>query len=352
MRSRFHLDVAVLTTLWALGGWGAAGARAADPGGGNGAFELTAAERAFLAEHPAIRVGTMADWPPLNFTDPAGRPAGIGADLLAEMNRLLGGALQIVPGAFDENLEKVRNGGLDALMDATPKPDREEFLIFTQPYQDIPHVIVGRRNARYYGSAQALAGRTVALEKGFGNVKWFAENFPGVRIRQYGSTRDALDAVARGQADAYAGNRAVAMYLIEREMLTNLHLQGRLEKPSVVLAIGVRKDWPVAAALLDRALQHVLRTEGRAIQAKWFEASSKAGARFRPTPEEAAWLAAHPAIRIGAMDNWPPMDFTDESGALQGIGADFVALLNELLGGRLETVPAPFPRLLEDVRAG
>ncbi len=273
MRSAFHLDVAV----WlAVAAWGLARpdpARAAAPGGGNGPFQLTAEEQAFLAEHPAIRVGTMADWPPLNFTDSTGRPAGIGVDLLEEMNRLIGGGLQVVPGAFDENLEKVRTGELDALMDVTPKPDREEYLIFTQPYQDIPHVIVGRRNARYYDSAQALAGRTVALENGFGNVKWFEENFPSVRILLFGSTRDALDAVARSQADAYAGNRAVAMYLIEREMLTNLHLQGRLEKPAVVLAIGVRRDWPVAAGLLDRALRHVLRTEGRAIQAKWFEAS-------------------------------------------------------------------------------
>jgi ABC-type amino acid transport substrate-binding protein/nitrogen-specific signal transduction histidine kinase len=333
-----------------LGGLWACAAEAAPPA--NGAFRLTAEERAFLAEHPEIRVGTMADWPPLNFTDPAGRPTGIGADLLDAMNGLLGGALRGVPGTFESNLAKTRNRELDALMDVTPKPEREAYLRFTLPYQDIPHVIVGRRNARYYPAAQALAGRTVALEKGFGNVQWFKENFPAVRIRLYESTRDALDAVARSQADAYAGNRAVATYLIEREMLTNLHLQGRLEKPSVVLAIGVRRDWPVAAALLDRALRHVLRNEGRAIQAKWFEASSKAGVRFRPTPEEQAWLAAHPRIRIGAMDNWPPMDFVDETGTLHGLGADFIGLLNELLDGRLEAVPAPFPQLLEDVRAG
>ena len=352
MRGRFQQDVAVLTTLWALGGLGLFAACAAPTNGANGAFELTAEEQAFLAAHPEIRVGTMADWPPLNFTDRAGQPAGIGADLLAEMNGLLGGVLRIVPGAFDDNHEKIRRRELDALMDVTPKPAREAYLRFTQPYQDVPHVIVGRRNARYYPSAQALAGRTVALEKGFGNVQWFAENFPTVRLRLYDSTRDALDAVARSQADAYAGNRAVAMYLIEREMLTNLHLQGRLEKPSVVLAIGVRRDWPAAAALLDRALRHVLRKEGRAIQAKWFEASSKAGVQFRPTPEEQAWLAAHPRIRFGAMDNWPPMDFVDETGTLHGIGADFIGLLNELLDDRIDVVPAPFPQLLEDVRAG
>ena len=352
MKGRFQLDAAVWLALAAWGVGGPCVARAANPVASAAAFALTAEEQAFLAEHPTIRVGTMADWPPLDFTDPAGRPTGFGADLLDEMNKLVGGALQIVPGPFDENLEKTKTGELDALMDVTPKPEREEFLLFTQPYMDMPHVIVGRRNARYYASAQALSGHTVALEKGFGNVKWFEDNFPGVRIRLCDSTRDALDAVSRSQADAYAGNRAVAMYLIEREMLTNLHVQGRLGKPSIVLAIGVRRDWPTAATLLDRALQHVLRMQGRAIQAKWFEASSKVGARFRPTPEEQAWLDAHPRIRIGAMDNWPPMDFVDETGTLQGIGADFVELLNGLLGGRIETVPAPFPRLLEDVRTG
>ncbi len=327
-------------------------ATGAAPNPGNGSFELTPEERTFLAEHPAIRIGTMADWPPLDFLDHAGQPTGLGVDLLEGMNRLLGGAIQIVGGPFVENLEKTKARELDGLMDVTPKPDREEYLRFTQPYLDIPHVIVGRRNARYYPSAQSLSGRTVALEKGFGNVKWFEENFPGVRIRLYDSTRDALDAVSRSQADAYAGNRAVAMYLIEREMLTNLHLEGRLEKPSVVLAIGVRNDWPVAAAMLDRALRFVLRTEGRAIQTKWFEVSSKAGVRFRPTPEEQAWLEAHPKIRIGTMDNWPPMDFVDESGTLHGVGADFLALLNELLDDRIEAVPGPFVRIMDECKTG
>ncbi len=322
------------------------------PANGNGAFALTAEEQAFLAEHPAIRIGIMAEWPPLDFMDESGQPSGIGADLLDEMNQLLGGAIQIHGGSFDANIQKTKDRELDGLMDVTPKPDREEFLQFTQPYLDIPHVIVGRRNARYYPSAASLAGRTVALEKGFGNVQWFEENFPNVRIRLYDSTRDALDAVARSQADVYAGNRAVAMYLIEREMLTNLHLQGRLEKPSVVLALGVRKDWPVAAAMLDRALKRVLLKKGHSILSKWFAMASKAGVQFQASPEEKAWLEAHPLIRIGVMDNWPPMDFMDESGQAHGIGVDFIGLLNELLGGRIEVVPGPFVQLVEAGKAG
>ena len=180
------------------------------------AFKLTPEEQAFLAEHPQIRIGVMADWPPLDFQDRSGHPVGVGVDFLNEMNRLLGGVIQIQSGPFGENVQKAKDRELDGVMDITPRADREEFLAFTQPYLDIPHVIVGRRGARYYKSAMALMGHTVALEKGFGNVEWFQENFPSVRIHPYDSTRDALDAVARGQADAYAGNRTVALYLIEQ----------------------------------------------------------------------------------------------------------------------------------------
>ncbi len=332
----------------------AGSAMAAEPSAANpsGSFPLTAEEQAWLAGNPEIHIGIQDAWPPLDFKDIAGNPAGVGVDFLNEINQLLGGVIRIHADTFENNLRKAKDRELDGLMDVTPKPDREEYLQFTQPYLDIPHVIVGRRNARYYPSAASLAGRTVALEKGFGNIQWFKTNFPSVRIRLYDSTSDALDAVARSQADAYAGNRAVALYLIEREMLTNLHLQGRLEKPTVVLSIGIRKDWPVVAGLMDRALGVVLQKQGRSILAKWFEMASQVGSHFQLKPEEEAWLAAHPVIRMGVMDNWPPMDFVDESGHVHGLGVDFIGLLNERLGGRIEVVPGPFPRLMEDCKAG
>ena len=333
--------------LW-LAGW--AGTSPASNAGS--LFSLTAEESAWLADHPEIRIGTTSDGPPLNYVDGAGNPIGLGADILEEVGRLLGGAIRIHPGPFAETLEKVKAGTLDGLMDATPQADLEDHLLFTQPYLDIPHVIVGRRGTKYFPSAASLAGRTVALERGSATEAWFRENYPKIRIRPYDSTRDALDAVSRAQADAYAGNRAVATFLMERDLLTNLQVQGRLEKPPVQLAIGVRKDWPLAAAMIDRALGAVLRAEGRAIQARWFEIAGRAGGALQLDPEEKAWLEANPRIRVGAMNHWPPMDFVDEAGLPQGIGADFVGLINERLGGRLEIVPGTWTQLYAEAVAG
>lgn len=339
-----------------LSGWGLAlaalGAMAEPAPPAEEGFAPTAEERAFLAEHPEIHIGVMDDFPPIHFTDGAGKPAGFGTDLLEEMNALLGGVLRIHAGRFHDHLDQAKNRGLDAVMGATPRRETGEYLAFTRPYLEIPHVIVGKRDARYYRTAQTLSGSTVGLEKGSANVDWFRENYPKVRIRLYDSTREALDGVARGETVAYVGNRAVATYLLEQEMLANLHMQGRLRDHPAALVLGVRKDWPVAAALLDRALAEVLRTKGRALQAKWFAVASHVGGAFQLKPEEQAWLEAHPAIRIGIMDDWPPMDYVDEVGRAGGIGVDFIGLLNERLEGRIEIVPGAWSAVIEDCKAG
>lgn len=232
-------------------------------------INLTAEEKIWLRHHPLISIGTMNDWPPLNFTDRSGKPQGVGADYIAAINKRLGGAVVIHPAPFKESYQKVQNGQLDALLDITARPEREALFNFTRSYISIPHVIVGRRGGAYFNSETDLSGKTVALESGFYNVTRFRKSFPAVIVREYGSTAEALDAVARGEADAYAGNRAVAIYLIEKELLGNLQLMGRPSESMSVLQIGVAKNRPLLASILDKALQSIPDDEQHAIYNKW-----------------------------------------------------------------------------------
>jgi len=232
-------------------------------------LELTTAEKVFLAEHTPIRIGIMNNWPPLNYVDENGKPAGIGVGYFEALNKKLGGSLVLEPAPFQENYEKVKNKQLDALMDITPKPDREAFFKFTKPYLAVPHVIVGRKEGPYFSSEKDLTAKTVALEKGYYNITYFRQNYPEVKIKEYNSTGDALDAVSRGEADAYAGNRAVAIYLIEKEIINNLQLQGRLGIPPSELTIGARNDWPMLVVILDKALRAISESEREAINAHY-----------------------------------------------------------------------------------
>lgn len=313
-------------------------------------------EKKWLAEHPKIRVGVMNAWPPLNFVDENGRLQGIGVDYIQLMNMKLGNALVLEASPFIENYNRVKDKNLDALLDITPKPEREPFFHFTNPYLIIPHVIVGQKNGPYIESEEDLEGRTIAIERGFYNIDYFQKNFPQISIREYESTSDALDAVSRNEADAYVGNRAVVIYTIEKDLLTNLQVMGRSLQDPIVLTIGIRKDWPELLPILNRALASISQEEYGAIRRKWTSLEDAAQI-FMPdtilTPEEIDWLAKHRHIRMGVDSHHPPYDFMDATKTHCGIASDFVNLLNQRLNVEMypETA-ANWNEVMEKVRKG
>ena len=295
-------------------------------------FRLTDSEQAWLREHPKIHMGIMNAWPPMNFVDGTGKGQGIGVDFIKALNRRLGGVLALSPGPLPENMNRVKKRELDALMDITPNREREPFFTFTIPYLALPHVIVGRKDGPDWDSHKDLAGKAVALERESPNIAFLKENCPGVTLKEFDSVSEALDAVSRGEVDAYAGNRAVVTYLIEKELIANLHITGRMDAPPVKLAIGVRKDWPELAGLLDRALASMTYQEVRGIHRKWLEEMAVVKTSLNLTPGERAWLAAHPVLRLGYATDWPPVEYVDSEGRFVGMTADFMGKLSHIMG--------------------
>ncbi|MCF8127650.1 MAG: transporter substrate-binding domain-containing protein [Deltaproteobacteria bacterium] len=316
-------------------------------------FKMTDAEKAWLQDHPNIRIGIMNAWPPLNFVNDAGAPQGIGVDVVEALNRRLNGILTIEAGSFNINLDRAKKRELDALMDITPTKEREAYFNFTLPYLTIPHVIVGTRDGTHFKSEKDLKGKTVALERGYYNIQYFKAHYPEITIKEYDSTSQALGAVSRGEADAYAGNHAVVTYLIEKELMANLRVMARMEKPPVALTIGVRKDWPILRGLLDRALNDISREEERGIHRKWIEEMEEVETSLNLTSEERAWLRDHPFLNLGYDTDWPPVEYVDKQGRFVGMSADFMKTLSSLMGITIKpTKRESWQTTLEAVKAG
>ncbi|HEY8219146.1 MAG TPA: EAL domain-containing protein, partial [Methylobacter sp.] len=56
------------------------------------------------------------------------------------------------------------------------------------------------------------------------------------------------------------------------------------------------------------------------------------------TPEEQAWLQAHPVIRVGIDRDFAPYEWIDAKGNYVGLSADYIALIEQRLGVKLEIV--------------
>ncbi|MCG8688549.1 MAG: transporter substrate-binding domain-containing protein [Desulfobacterales bacterium] len=283
--------------------------------------------------HSPIRIGVVNRFFPLGYTNEMGQLAGIDIDILALLNQKLDNALVIVPGTFKENFQKVKDGTLDAMMDLTPRPEREPYFNFTRPYSNVPHVIVARKDKPFYYRLSDLSGKTLAIEDGFFTIKVISKKYPGIRIHTYKSTIDALESVLRGNVDAYIGNQAVAAHHLEKTSFKNLEIHGQVEETRSISAIGVRKDLPELTKKLDRVISGLDPESLSDIEKKWGVAkfNKQPSPQIPLTPVEKEFLAHHPVIRLPYFKHsLPYIGVKDDQPA--GFSVDLISLLARKAG--------------------
>lgn len=71
------------------------------------------------------------------------------------------------------------------------------------------------------------------------------------------------------------------------------------------------------------------------------------------TPQEAAWLKAHPVITLGVTRDFPPYEWIDEKGQYVGPVAEYMHLLEKKLGIQFKVVhDRPWAAILEMTKQG
>ena len=234
------------------------------------AVSLSEAERAWVAEHGVVRVGIeRSGWPPFDVLDKEGRHSGLSGDYLALLGQRLG--LRFEPVLLDDweaALKALRNGQVDLLPSVAKTAEREAFMAFSEPYLTSSSLIF-TRNELAVQRVKDLAGRQVAIERGYVLQQALRERVAGVRLLEVADTEAALRAVSSGRADAYVGDMIVASHLIRELNLTNLELRGETGLSSSEFRFAVRPDWPQLVSLLNLALDDLSDTEREAIKQRW-----------------------------------------------------------------------------------
>jgi polar amino acid transport system substrate-binding protein len=301
---------------------------------------LTIEEKKWLDSQKVITIGAMDNWAPINFVDYKNKASGMGASIVEILNTKLDNKLQINSGNWSSIYEKAKNSQLNAILDITPKKEREDFFYFTNPYLQIPHVIVSKNTQKPFLSLADLNGKTVALEENIGTISDLQNNYPKINIKTFQNTTFALDAVSRGLADAYIGNRTVVNYKIKDELIDNIKIDSidSSRKPSV-LTIGVSKQYPILFSILEKAMNEISPEQWNKIRIKWedklIDLDNK---KIELTNEEKDWLKANPVIRYAGNPNYMPFESFDESGNHIGIISQHLNLLEKTLGIKFEKI--------------
>jgi len=231
---------------------------------------LTPEEEAWISAHPVIRAGHDATYSPYAMQDAAGQIVGIDPDYLELIGRRTGlNFRNEVRSDWGKVIQDFKSGDLDILLSLARTPDREAYLIYTDAYATAPNVIITRSDSPYLFALAELKGRIIAIPRGENGLRADLElNVPGNSIVEYDSSAECYEAVAKGTAYAAVGEVANASYLINTHRWTNLRL-GSVISSSTKLYAGVRKDWPMLAEIINKALAGITVDDREGINNRW-----------------------------------------------------------------------------------
>ncbi|HEB62939.1 MAG TPA: transporter substrate-binding domain-containing protein, partial [Gammaproteobacteria bacterium] len=302
---------------------------------------LTEKERAWIANHPVIRMGGETDWPPFDFVGENGEWQGMTADYVALLKQRLGINFEVTTDSVrSEILTKLETKELDMIGAIIQTDERQKFTNFTQPYIKHPYVIFAKKGS-IYRDMNALEGKTLAVVRGYSTVNTIKRNYPNIQLVEFENPVNAIWAISQGRADAYVGNLATTSFLLEKHYITNVNIVGDGPEESVEIRMGIREDWPELESILRKGLASITPQEHRTIQQRWVSFGQKSAIpKVKLTSEEKVWVGEHPVVRFTGDPNWLPFEGFTDDGEYIGIISSILNYITEQTGVTFQPVPS------------
>jgi polar amino acid transport system substrate-binding protein len=169
-----------------------------------------------------ILVGGNRAYPPYEFLDGDGKPAGYNVDLTRAIADVMGMKVEFRFDAWSRLRSSLTNGKIDILQGISYSEERTKSIDFSPPHTIVHQAIFARRGTRVVSSLQGLRGKKVVVfRNGIMHDSLERLGF-GADLILTDSPADALRLLASGRCDYAAVASLPGMYLISELHLSNL----------------------------------------------------------------------------------------------------------------------------------
>lgn len=228
---------------------------------------------------PAFRI-TVATWgryPPFNYLDRKGLPAGFEMDLAQEACERMKAECEFVAADWNDLIPGLIEKKFDIVMaslDVTP--ERRRRLGMSRRYYLSPGAFIAAKGAPFDGPPALLRNKRIGVQRDSMHADWLDRNFRrSAQIKRYASVADELQALAGGEVDAVFGDKAQLWLWSQKPDGQCCVVMGQDIKDTPTLGIGVsagirREDVKLREAF-NKAIGEML-SDGtyRKLNAKYF----------------------------------------------------------------------------------
>jgi PAS domain S-box-containing protein len=216
-----------------------------------------------------ILIGGDLNYPPFEYVDENGQPAGFNVDIIKAIAREMGVVVEIRLDQWATIRKDLEHGQIDAIAGMFYTSERDKILDFSPPHSLISEVFVFRKSDPEPQSISDLQSKSVIVEEGDIMHDLVLKNGNPQKLITAKSQVEALQLLASGKGDCSLVSRSQALYFIEKYNLNNLIIS---DKP-VLLAeycFAVNGGNSNVLNLLNEGLTSIKSTgEYREIYSKW-----------------------------------------------------------------------------------
>jgi polar amino acid transport system substrate-binding protein len=242
-------------------------------------------------EHPGRTIVVGGNWayPPYEFLDAKGKPAGYNVDLTRAIADVMGMKVEFRFDDWSKLRADLVQGRVDILQGVSFSEERTRSLDFSVPHTIVHHAIFARRGTPAVRSLEELRGKKVIVfEDGIMHDTLRDLGF-GPNLVLTRSPADELRLLASGQCDYAVVASLPAMFLIRQLHLTNVVPVAK-NVAAEKYCYGVRKGNAELITRFSEGLAILQQTgQYEAIYDKWLGVNEKPG------------LSQERAIKYGAM---------------------------------------------------
>ncbi len=301
---------------------------------------LNTVEKEWIKNNKNIRYGAERDWAPYDFINQEGLHDGLVKDFLNLISEMTDLNFSPVVGDWEVLLNATEAGELDLLPAIYLSESRRSQLNFTAPYQEVLDYLFIREDVDAV-TVSDLIGKTIAVTGADLHIEFIKQKLPLSKVIEVDTLTNAIDKVLNGEADVLFESYSVMNYLLKKRGIKSIRPFHAIEHNQLItLHMATPKNHDVLVGILNKALKAIPETEKQLLYSKWLGYQPRSTAqKFSLTDEETQWLKMYPRIRLGADQQWPPYEFIDESGVLQGFSAEIIDLIEQRLDIEFELTP-------------
>lgn len=203
-----------------------------------------------------ITIATEGAFPPFNYLDRKGMPAGFEMELAQEACQRIKAECEFIALKWDELIPGLLEKKFDIIMSSMEVTrERRQRMGLSRRYYLSPGAFIAPKGAPYDGPPSLLRNKRIGIQKDSTHADWADKSFRrSAQLKRYASVQEALTALANDEVDAVFGDKAQLWLWSQKPEGKCCELVGQDIKDTQTLGVGVAAGLRKEDAKLREAL--------------------------------------------------------------------------------------------------